>query len=133
MNSRYIIQPSSTQPDSWVLADTISGVVVRFEDGRYNDTQQVTILEDRPKPSSGKWAEIMKDLGEWAARHHGSKCFKQPFGFEYSEDDKHLYLYRRNSPKWILEIEDKTNPTVLAKTLRKAAEFLNKRTDGNKY
>lgn len=131
--SRFIIQPSSTQPNHWVLTDAENGVVVKFEDGCFNETQQVTILEDKPEPSPNKWAKIMRELGEWASRHHGSRCFKQPFGFEYSEDDKHLYLYRRNSPKWRLEIEDKTNPTVLAKTLRKAAEFLNKRTNGNKY
>ncbi len=131
--SRFTIQHSGTQPNHWVLTDAENGVVVKFEDGCFNETQQVTILEDKPEPSPNKWAKIMRELGEWAARHHGSKCFKQPFGFEYSEDDKHLYLYRRNSPKWRLEIEGETNPTVLAKTLRKAAEFLNKRTNGNKY
>lgn len=127
-----IIQQSSTQPNSWVLTDTENGVVIVFEDGRFNETQKVTILEDAPKLSPIDLARIVRKLGEWGARHHGSKLFKNVYGFEYSEDNKHLYLYRKNPPRWRMELENDVEDTrKLASTLNKAAEFLTKR-DKNK-
>ena len=127
-----IIQQSSTQPNSWVLTDTENGVVIVFEDGRFNETQKVTILEDAPKLSPIDLAQIVRKLGEWGARHHGSKLFKNVYGFEYSEDNKHLYLYRKNPPRWRMELENDVEDTrKLASTLNKAAEFLTKR-DKNK-
>lgn len=92
--NKYILQ-KSTHPNSWVLTDTENGVVIVFEDGRFNETQKVTMLEDAPKLSPTDLAQIMRKLGEWGARHHGSKLFKNVYGFEHSEDDKHLYLYRK--------------------------------------
>ena len=124
---RFILQNSSTRPNGWVLTDTQSKIVVQFDDGDYNGTQRVTMLDDAPYPSANELARIMKEIGEYATRHHGSKCFAQPYGFEYSEDDTRLYLYRRKSPRWRLEIEDKTDAAHLASTLRKAAEFLVKK------
>ena len=127
-----IIQQSSIQPNSWVLTDTENGVVIVFEDGRFNETQKVTMLEGAPKLSPTDLAQIVRKLGEWGARHHGSKLFKNVYGFEYSEDDKHLYLYRKNPPRWRMELENGVEDTrKLASTLNKAAEFLTKR-DKNK-
>lgn len=124
-----IIQQSSTQPNSWVLTDTENGVVIVFEDGRFNETQKVTMLEDAPKLSPTDLAQIMRKLGEWGARHHGSKLFKNVYGFEYSEDDKHLYLYRKNPPRWRMELENGIeDKRKLASTLNKAAEYITKIT-----
>lgn len=126
--SKYILQPS-TQSGSWVLTDTTHGLVVTFEDGKFSETQHVTILEDMPKPSESEWARAMQELGEWAARYHGSKCFSSPYGIEYSEDGKALFLYRRKAPCWRLELKDydEVDAAHLATTLRKAAEWLTKR------
>lgn len=70
-------------------------------------------------------------MGEWLSRHHGYICFKRPFGFEYSEDNKRLYLYRNKHPKWRMELYNKINKADLASSLRKAAEFLNKRINND--
>ena len=59
--NRYLLQPSSTHPNGWVLTDTKNGIVLTFEDGRFNETQKVTI------------ARIMAEMGDWAARYHGSR------------------------------------------------------------
>lgn len=109
---KYLIQQSSTQPNGWVLTDTENLVVVRFEDGKFNDTQKVSILDDselmklEPAEIANKAAKIMQAMGEWAARHHGSKLFDQPHGFEYSEDNEHFYFYRRKYPRLRIEILD---------------------------
>lgn len=123
--SKYIIQ-QSTHPNKWVLTDTTNKIVVTFEDGAFNNTQKVTML-DNTHLTANELAKAMRELGEWVVRHHGSKCFSQPYGVEYSEDDAKMYLYRRKSPKWRLEIQDNINKKELADSLRKAAEWLTKR------
>lgn len=124
--SKYIIQKSSTLPNGWVLTDKENGIVVTFEDGEFNETQKVTPLED-VNHTPQELAHIMRELGEWVVRHHGSKCFKQPYGIEYSEDDSTCFLYRRKSPRWRLKIQDNVDKNNLASSLKKAAEWLTKR------
>ena len=129
--NEYIIQ-KSIHPNKWVLTDKENGVIFTFEEGNFNNSQKVTMLEDAPKLSPIDLARIVRKLGEWGARHHGSKLFKNVYGFEYSEDNKHLYLYRKNPPRWRMELENDVEDTrKLASTLNKAAEFLTKR-DKNK-
>lgn len=122
----YIIQKSSTLSNGWVLTDKENGIVVTFEDGEFNETQKVTPLED-VNHTPQELARIMQELGEWVVRHHSSKCFKQPYGIEYSEDDSTCFLYRRKSPRWRLEIQDNVDKNNLASSLKKAAEWLTKR------
>lgn len=126
--NKYILQ-KSTHPNKWVLTDKENGIVVSFKDGLFNETQKVTLLDDTHL-TANELAKAMQELGEWVVRYHSSKCFSQPYGVEYSEDDAKMYLYRRKSPKWRLEIQDSANKRVLADSLRKAAEFLIK---GNRY
>ena len=124
--NRYIIQQSSTHPNKWVLTDTTNKIVVTFEDGAFNSTQKVTMLDDTHL-TANELAKVMRELGEWAVKYHSSKCFNIPYGIEYSEDDTKMYLYRRKSPKWRLEIQDNINKKELADSLRKAAEWIMKR------
>lgn len=123
--NKYIIQ-KSTHPNKWVLTDKCNSIVVTFEDGKFNETQKVTLLDDT-RLTANELAKVMRELGEWAVRYHSSKCFDQPYGVEYSEDDTKMYLYRRKSPKWRLEIQDNVDKKELANSLRKAAEWLTKR------
>lgn len=125
--NRYIIQQSSTHPNKWVLTDTTNKIVVTFEDGAFNSTQKVTMLDDT-RLTANELATAMRELGEWVVKYHSSKCFNQPYGVEYSEDDDaKMYLYRRKSPKWRLEIQENIDKKNLANSLRKAAEWLTKR------
>ncbi len=125
---KYVIQKSSTLPNGWVLTDTEEGIVVRFEDGKYNETQKITIIDDKPNPSAVELARVLRKMGEWAVRYHSSKCFSQPYGYEYREADECLCLYRRNEPRWRLAIEGETDAEHLATSLRKAAEFVTRNT-----
>lgn len=124
--TKYVMQKSSTRPNGWVLTDKENGIVVTFEDGKFNDTQKVTPLED-VNHTPQELARIMRELGEWVVRYHVSKCFSQPYGIEYSEDDTKCFLYRKKSPQWRLEIMDNVDKVHLADSLRKAAEWLTKR------
>ena len=113
-----------------MLTDKENKVVITFADGLFNESQKVTLLEDSSAPVK-ELAHIVGEMGNWAARHHRSKCFHKTYGFEVSEDDKTCYLYRRKGPRWRMEIQEaKVTPKSLADSLRKAAEFLIK---GNRH
>ena len=67
------MQESST-PGWWVLTDTECKVVIRFEVHKFNDTQQVTMLEECSL-SAQQIARVLREMGDWAVRHHSDKVF----------------------------------------------------------
>ena len=125
--NKYIIQPSNTQPNGWVLTDTEYGIVIVFEDGKFNETQKPTMLENMPELSPNELARIISELGLWGVKYHSSKLFDDTYGIECSEDDKKHYLYRREEPKWRMEVKEGVNIIELAASLTDAADFLIKK------
>ena len=125
--SRFIIEKSKMQPNSWVLTDKSNNIVVVFEDGKFNETQHVSPLDDTisERLDVGDIAHIMQEIGEWASKYHSSKCFSKPYGLEYDESER-LCLYRRKHPKWRLHLYEEVNTHELAASLKKAAEYLTK-------
>lgn len=132
MNKRFIIQESQDLPGWWVLTDIENQIVVKFKDKDFNGTQKVTPLNDdsvilAKAGGAQGFARVMREIGDYVARHHGDIAFKQPYGWKYSEDDEELIFYRNKSPKWELRILSDTDKETLATSLRKAAEYLTKR------
>lgn len=132
MNKRFIIQESQDLPGWWVLTDTENEIVVKFKDKDFNGTQKVTPLNDdsvilAKAGGAQGFARVMREIGDYVARHHGDIAFKQPYGWKYSEDDEELIFYRNKSPKWELRILSDTDKETLATSLRKATEYLTKR------
>ena len=70
MASKYILQQSNTQPNGWVLTDTSNGIVVRFEQGRFNESQKTTWLNDEPVSDYMQIARIMREIGEYMYENH---------------------------------------------------------------
>jgi hypothetical protein len=70
---RFILQPSQEQENWWVLTDTENQIVVRFEDKRFNQTQQVTMLEDVDTPNPLVIARMMREIGDYLAQNHRDK------------------------------------------------------------
>ena len=70
---RFILRPSTTQENWWVLADTDNNIVVRFENKRFNQTQQVTMLEDVETPNPLVIARMMREIGDYLALNHRDK------------------------------------------------------------
>nr|DAY15621.1 MAG TPA: hypothetical protein [Bacteriophage sp.] len=64
---RYLLQKSAERENWFVATDTIAGIVVKFEKGKFNDTQKATMLEDlnfhRGTPT--RLATAMKELTDW--------------------------------------------------------------------
>lgn len=70
---RFIIQPSQEKENWWVLTDTENQIVVRFENKRFNQTQQVTMLEDVETPNPLVIARMMREIGDYLAINHRDK------------------------------------------------------------
>ena len=131
MNKRFIIQESQDLPGWWVLTDTENEIVVKFKDKDFNGTQKVTPLNDdsvilAKAGGAQGFARVMREIGDYVARHHGDIAFRQPYGWKYGKDDEELILYRNKSPKWELRLLSNTDKEALAASLRKAAEYLRK-------
>ena len=125
--NKYILQKSSTRPNGWVLTDRENGIVITFDEGLFNESQNVTPLED-VSHTPQELARIVREMGECVARHHGAICFKETFVFEFSEDESELHLVRTKAPRWRLVLNRGEFDNIkLATSLRKAAEFLTKK------
>lgn len=130
MSNRFRLTQSTEHPDWWVLADTKNNIVIRWQEHHFNDTQKVSVLDDTEitEHTANDLARIMREMGDYVARHHGGIAFDTPFGFEYSEDDTELFFCRYKSPRWRMQIqENEIGIRALTNSLRKAAEFLTKK------
>lgn len=69
---RYLLQASTERENWFVATDTIAGIVVKFEKGKFNETQKATMLEDLNFHSGTptRLATAMKDLTEWLINNH---------------------------------------------------------------
>lgn len=70
---RYLLQQSST-PGKWVCTDKEMGLVCIFEDKKFNETQEFTLLED-VKSDAVKLAKAAKEMGDWLRINHYDKIF----------------------------------------------------------
>lgn len=71
---RYILQPSKRNPGWYVLTDTEARVVLRFKEHAYNDTQQITFLDDcvinDPARDAVAIARVLRQMAEYMATEH---------------------------------------------------------------
>lgn len=70
---RYLLQESET-PGWWVFTDTENKIVIRFKEHRFNETQEVTALEDS-EVNPLAIARVMREMGDWIVAHHADKAF----------------------------------------------------------
>ena len=70
---KYTIKESK-EPGWWVVTDTENLVVLKFQEHKFNETQEVTILEDS-NLSALQLSRIMRELGDWVAQNHIDKVF----------------------------------------------------------
>jgi len=73
MRERFILQASTTKR-WWVATDTENGIVIRFEDHKFNDTQKVTLLDDAVQDPM-VLARAMREIGDWLRDNHYGKVF----------------------------------------------------------
>lgn len=72
MTERFILQPSQ-EPGFWVATDTEHGIVVRFEEHRFNETQQTTLLNGDTFKTAEEalgYATYMREIADWLRANH---------------------------------------------------------------
>ena len=74
---RFIIQHSQTQPDGWVCTDQENGIVCRFTEHQFNETQQFTFLEDVPQPDALAIARMVREMADWLRSNHYNKAMPE--------------------------------------------------------
>lgn len=70
---RFILQ-TSTKPNQWVCTDQENGLVCKFEQGKFNDTQQFTMLDEGKVPPA-QLASILREMGDWLSENHYNLLF----------------------------------------------------------
>lgn len=70
-NTRFLLQESEKE-NHFVCADILNNTVVVFEKNRFNESQQVTFLND-VELSAGTLATILREMGDWLAENHKDK------------------------------------------------------------
>jgi transcriptional regulator with XRE-family HTH domain len=65
-DSRFILQESERK-GFWTCTDRTNQIVCSFEEGKFNDTQKFTFLNDK---QHSHLATIMREFGEWLQENH---------------------------------------------------------------
>lgn len=72
---RYIFEKSKERENWYVVTDLTYNIVVRFEVHKFNDTQKVTVLDDKPRHTAQDYATAMRELGDWMVANHYDLIF----------------------------------------------------------
>lgn len=67
--ARFVFGESKEKPNWFVVTDTTSMFVVRFEKGKYNETAVITPLNDNIK-SALEAATVLREIGEYLSKYH---------------------------------------------------------------
>lgn len=128
---RFRLEKSQDLPGWWVLTDTENFVVLKFKEHEYNESQQITFLnEDKSvieKLGAQGIAQILREMGNYMFTHWYSIALPTPV-FEFRQDDENdrMLLIRNKFPKFTLEIQDDCDLKQLSDALKAAGEFVMK-------
>lgn len=128
---RFRLEKSQDLPGWWVLADTENLVVLKFKEHEFNESQQVTFIdEDKSvieKLGAQGIAEVLREMGDYMFTHWYSIALPTPV-FEFRQDDENdrMLLIRNKFPKFTLEIQDDCDLKQLSDALKAAGEFVMK-------
>lgn len=71
-NDRYILQESQKTDERWLLTDKENGIVISWDHGDFNESQNVTFIEDIT-PDVSAIARLLREAGDWLAVNHRDK------------------------------------------------------------
>ena len=126
---RFILEKSQDLPGWWVLTDAENLVVLKFKEHEFNESQQVTFLdEDKSvieRLGAQGIAEVLREMGDYMFTHWYSIALPTTV-FEFRQDDENdrMLLIRNKFPKFTLEIQDDCDLKQLSDALKAAGEFV---------
>lgn len=65
----YMKLQKSKTPNWWVVTHEKYGIVILFQEGAFNETQEVTMLKDID-PDKVKIHTVMREIGDWLVENH---------------------------------------------------------------
>ena len=77
---RFILQPSQ-EKGFWVATDTEHGIVVKFKEHQFNETQQTTLLNGdtfKTAEEALAVATYMREIADWLRDNHYTKAMPEP-------------------------------------------------------
>ena len=70
---RYLLQKSGLKPGALVCTDTGHLIVCTFENKRFNETQEFTMLEDFKADDYMILARLLREMSDWLGTNHPEK------------------------------------------------------------
>lgn len=67
---KFVLQKSKEKASHWVVTYVPANIVIVFEQGKFNETQQVTTLEDFNPDDYKKITRYLREIGDWLAENH---------------------------------------------------------------
>lgn len=128
---RFILEKSQDLPGWWFLTDAENLVVLKFKEHEFNESQQVTFIDDDKsvieKLGAQGVAQILREMGDYMFTHWYSIALPTPV-FEFRQDDENdrMLLIRNKFPKFTLGIQDDCCLKQLSDALKAAGEFVMK-------
>ena len=69
---RYLIQKSEKE-NHWICADQYNLIVAIWENGKFNETQEIKTLADFDSTNFMQLSRFMRELGDWLQENHSDK------------------------------------------------------------
>lgn len=128
---KYKLEKSQNLSGWWVLTDTENLIVCKFKEHEFNETQQITILEEskfiNKEDCSNEIAQIMSKMGEYMFSHWYSIALPTPvFEFRKDEENDKFLIIRNKFPKFKIEIQSSCTLQQLQDALKACTEFVSK-------
>lgn len=78
MQNKYDLKKSSECPFWWVLTDIDNGIVCRFKEGEWNQTQEYTFIEGINLLDANKIASATREMSDWMINNYYEILFTSP-------------------------------------------------------
>jgi hypothetical protein len=69
---RFTIE-QSTAKDEWICTDKTNGVVCKFKNKQFNDTQKFSLLSDIKQPCVQVYTKVCGEIENWLKENHSDK------------------------------------------------------------
>lgn len=72
---RFLLQPSDSKYNYFLVTDEENKIIIEFEKGKLNETQKVTELNDFNPNDFIKIARIMREIADYLHQNHNQLLF----------------------------------------------------------
>lgn len=67
---KFVLQKSKEKVNHWVVTYVPANIVITFEQGKFNETQRITTLEEFKPEDYPLIARYLREIGDWLGENH---------------------------------------------------------------